>query len=109
MFFFFIKVPAHPGISPLSLPDALPIWKRPRTTAVRGRRGAVRPPYHRGRAEVRFVTADRKSTRLNSSHSSISYAVFCLKKKRPIKLDRNHVVLIESNPAQLCSVMADQR
>src|SRR5689334_24070873 len=27
--------------------------------------------------------ADRKSTRLNSSHSSISYAVFCLKKKRP--------------------------
>src|SRR5689334_23581682 len=36
---------------------------------------------------VRLVTAhyaqDRKSTRLNSSHSSISYAVFCLKKKRP--------------------------
>src|SRR5689334_24298543 len=28
------------------------------------------------------VSADRKSTRLNSSHSSISYAVFCLKKKR---------------------------
>src|SRR5689334_24820467 len=28
-----------------------------------------------------FVTKDRKSTRLNSSHSSISYAVFCLKKK----------------------------
>src|SRR5699024_10458126 len=30
---------------------------------------------------VRAVTADRKSTRLNSSHVSISYAVFCLKKK----------------------------
>src|SRR5689334_24239248 len=29
--------------------------------------------------------ADRKSTRLNSSHSSISYAVFCLKKKRPAR------------------------
>src|SRR2546430_4198897 len=29
-------------------------------------------------------TADRKSTRLNSSHSQISYAVFCLKKKKPI-------------------------
>src|SRR2546427_6429111 len=29
-----------------------------------------------------FVNADRKSTRLNSSHSQISYAVFCLKKKR---------------------------
>src|SRR5690348_17813202 len=31
-------------------------------------------------------TADRKSTRLNSSHPSISYAVFCLKKKKKIKI-----------------------
>src|SRR5207245_3754237 len=31
-----------------------------------------------------LVTADRKSTRLNSSHGSISYAVFCLKKKKKI-------------------------
>src|SRR5689334_24183253 len=31
------------------------------------------------------ASADRKSTRLNSSHSSISYAVFCLKKKKHIK------------------------
>src|SRR2546430_12654370 len=31
----------------------------------------------------RSVTEDRKSTRLNSSHSQISYAVFCLKKKKP--------------------------
>src|SRR5689334_24488462 len=31
-------------------------------------------------------TGDRKSTRLNSSHSSISYAVFCLKKKKPIDI-----------------------
>src|SRR5689334_23589869 len=36
------------------------------------------------------LTADRKSTRLNSSHSSISYAVFCLKKKKNIQvLSRN--------------------
>src|SRR5689334_24152709 len=33
---------------------------------------------------------DRKSTRLNSSHSSISYAVFCLKKKRNIKTKISH-------------------
>src|SRR5689334_24152142 len=39
-----------------------------------GRAGALRGP----RA---FAARDRKSTRLNSSHSSISYAVFCLKKK----------------------------
>src|SRR2546430_8701688 len=34
------------------------------------------------RASVEFALADRKSTRLNSSHSQISYAVFCLKKKK---------------------------
>src|SRR5688572_32275418 len=33
-------------------------------------------------AEGKYVEADRKSTRLNSSHSQISYAVFCLKKKK---------------------------
>src|SRR5438309_7879466 len=35
-------------------------------------------------------TRDRKSTRLNSSHSSISYAVFCLKKKKKNLTDENH-------------------
>src|SRR5256886_8631748 len=35
---------------------------------------------------MQAVTADRKSTRLNSSHSQISYAVFCLKKKKNKKL-----------------------
>src|SRR5438270_6242678 len=34
--------------------------------------------------------ADRKSTRLNSSHSQISYAVFCLKKKKKKKIHRNN-------------------
>src|SRR5690606_39496234 len=38
---------------------------------------------HRGNADV--VRQDRKSTRLNSSHVKISYAVFCLKKKKPKK------------------------
>src|ERR1035438_6564439 len=33
-----------------------------------------------------LASGDRKSTRLNSSHLGISYAVFCLKKKRPLKL-----------------------
>src|SRR5438876_7507279 len=36
-----------------------------------------------------ILLLDRKSTRLNSSHPSISYAVFCLKKKKQQKLDRN--------------------
>src|SRR5690625_6211079 len=35
--------------------------------------------------DVTFFGIDRKSTRLNSSHVAISYAVFCLKKKRPLR------------------------
>src|SRR5438876_6780941 len=41
--------------------------------------GSVGIPFHR--RERRLCSLDRKSTRLNSSHPSISYAVFCLKKK----------------------------
>src|SRR6266498_4774662 len=37
---------------------------------------------HQGGGELQTVTGDRKSTRLNSSHVRISYAVFCLKKKK---------------------------
>src|SRR5689334_24355872 len=49
----------------------------------RGESGARRGELPQGnRRRVRFELRDRKSTRLNSSHSSISYAVFCLKKKR---------------------------
>src|SRR5436305_13160652 len=47
-----------------------------------GRREAVRPPRrHQGSGRA-AVEEDRKSTRLNSSHVRISYAVFCLKKKK---------------------------
>src|SRR5689334_24099127 len=42
-------------------------------------------PYHRDAVERQDrLRVDRKSTRLNSSHSSISYAVFCLKKKKTL-------------------------
>src|SRR3712207_8854283 len=39
------------------------------------------PPHHRCRTSTEVQQGDRKSTRLNSSHANISYAVFCLKKK----------------------------
>src|SRR5437868_11324567 len=51
----------------------------------RGRHGSHRVWFRgaaRQRREVRRASPDRKSTRLNSSHVSISYAVFCLKKKK---------------------------
>src|SRR5438445_12198690 len=77
-YFFFIDPPTT-EIYTLSLHDALPIS---RTAA------ALRPPrLPRRRHTSRLppprqpAGADRKSTRLNSSHANISYAVFCLKKK----------------------------
>src|SRR5438067_10545009 len=45
--------------------------------------------------ERRFDGPDRKSTRLNSSHVSISYAVFCLKKKR--KKNKNEIIIDNHN------------
>src|SRR5689334_4498363 len=44
-------------------------------------------PYDLFRAGIRLATLDRKSTRLNSSHSSTSYAVFCLKNKTQRRRD----------------------
>src|SRR5688572_31767294 len=50
---------------------------------------AVRTKSRRGDIAPRIAGADRKSTRLNSSHSQISYAVFCLKKKKKEKYTMN--------------------
>src|SRR5438132_9528315 len=72
-FFFFID-PAPPEIYTLSLHDALPISPR---DLLGGAAQRLRPPH----AELPAL-GDRKSTRLNSSHTVISYAVFCLKKKK---------------------------
>src|SRR5688572_33209200 len=78
-FFFFFNDTATTEIYTLSLHDALPICGR---SAGEGEIGYGRDD---GGAEERCRRADRKSTRLNSSHSQISYAVFCLKKKKKKK------------------------
>src|SRR6202011_6402751 len=70
--FFFFNDTATTEIYTLSLHDALPIWGRGR-----GGVGAVAVPDP---PDVPAPGSDRKSTRLNSSHRCISYAVFCLKK-----------------------------
>src|SRR2546430_13360624 len=54
------------------------------------------PPTTLGSVAVSKSSIDRKSTRLNSSHSQISYAVFCLKKKKTHTRDR-HVYPQQSN------------
>src|SRR5688572_31407521 len=84
-FCFFFSATATTAIYTLSLHDALPISERqqqqpdPRLVGA-GEEGHRRAGgRHREQAEPQHE--DRKSTRLNSSHSQISYAVFCLKKK----------------------------
>src|SRR5256885_8413258 len=57
-------------------------------------------------ADPRDLISDRKSTRLNSSHLVISYAVFCLKKKKYIKYDISVVV---KNHRHLAIVYANER
>src|SRR3712207_7379209 len=93
--FFFFNDTATTEIYTLSLHDALPIYE----LADRGEAGPdpsvvgdpvpverdveVRADQHPPPPEVaEVVDRDRKSTRLNSSHANISYAVFCLKKNK---------------------------
>src|SRR3712207_6978028 len=98
-FFFFFNDTATTEIYTLSLHDALPIFEHPVVVGehVRCDRSGegvlgvgVDVHLHHavvdGRADLlcRRARPDRKSTRLNSSHANISYAVFCLKKKKII-------------------------
>src|SRR5438552_13429677 len=54
--------------------------------------------YHPARTTLAPEDADRKSTRLNSSHQIISYAVFCLKKKKKKELHRRSQELQHARP-----------
>src|SRR2546429_7684948 len=98
--FFFFNDTATTEIYTLSLHDALPILStelpplslirrsgrfslRPRAAGQLGNVGRLQKMrfYMIANTEHQLLTRDRKSTRLNSSHGYISYAVFCLKKK----------------------------
>src|SRR5947208_6251333 len=79
---FFSHAARLSEIYTLSLHDALPIsvlnWVRPRDLSHYERFEHYHATFYR---HVEALSVDRKSTRLNSSHQIISYAVFCLKKK----------------------------
>src|SRR3712207_7562208 len=103
--FFFFNDTATTEIYTLSLHDALPIsaggdlpqpaarWQGHQGhDAPRGGRAA---PHARGQGPRQ---QDRKSTRLNSSHANISYAVFCLKKKKNASLLPTNLRLTCSDP-----------
>src|SRR5688572_32626362 len=102
VFFLMIRRPPRSTLFPYTT-----LFRSPRP-----RREPVRPPKRRVRPQSRTLPAqarhqaprrrrqrnlaavaerDRKSTRLNSSHSQISYAVFCLKKKKKTKIKQMHI------------------
>src|SRR3712207_8939237 len=62
-----------------------------------GQRDGVMLSFKGGRLPILVATEDRKSTRLNSSHANISYAVFCLKKKKNnnVKVDEKEQNVVQ--------------
>src|SRR2546427_9321540 len=85
--FFFFNDTATTEIYTLSLHDALPISA---AFAVCFRAFGIHVPAEAALLLQGIIGLDRKSTRLNSSHSQISYAVFCLKKKKvKVRLSSN--------------------
>src|SRR5258708_17944475 len=66
------------------------------------RRGGANPPYRLRRTSWHTEGSDRKSTRLNSSHQIISYAVFCLKKKK-------HTSELQSPDHLVCRRLLEKR
>src|SRR2546426_8148289 len=89
-FFFFFNDTATTEIYTLSLHDALPIYRIEHSEKLRARQTAEILA-----ARLRPAEGDRKSTRLNSSHLVISYAVFCLKKKIEFSEDRLEFVIVK--------------
>src|SRR3712207_8573104 len=101
--FFFFNDTATTEIYTLSLHDALPIYL---LRQGRERVGDDAPPlveHHEAAGPLARLTRsprqrttnkpqDRKSTRLNSSHANISYAVFCLKKKKKNNITVMHTL-----------------
>src|SRR5688572_31817479 len=88
LLFFFFNDTATTEIYTLSLHDALPI-----STPNRGNGGKdifLVKVDALGNPQWNKIIGDRKSTRLNSSHSQISYAVFCLKKKKKKQKEKKH-------------------
>src|SRR5260221_8734027 len=100
LFFFFFNDTATTEIYTLSLHDALPISM----TARRLQRRKRQPQCSANvtTAQQLLKSADRKSTRLNSSHTVISYAVFCLKKKE-------HTSELQSHSDIVCRLLLEKK
>src|SRR5207248_9620579 len=106
---FFLHDTATPEIYTLSLHDALPIFHNGGGVGIGYSQHAGQVTVADGTEEMAKriervltndpgmgVARDRKSTRLNSSHRTISYAVFCLKKKNKKRKERCNTIISKS-------------
>src|SRR4051812_49661181 len=102
-FFFFFNDTATTEIYTLSLHDALPICRQHVGATAQGEQQIAlhHRRKHASQRECAHASRDRKSTRLNSSHMSISYAVFCLKKKKNTK--KNYQAKVNIKLARRCT------
>src|SRR5256885_5393281 len=103
-FFFFFNDTATTEIYTLSLHDALPIYVANHTvtsTTTPSGAGSFNSG-NMGPNATYTATLDRKSTRLNSSHLVISYAVFCLKKKKTPRSTATSSILLSTPSQQRC-------
>src|SRR3712207_8448779 len=102
---FFFNDTATTEIYTLSLHDALPIFQLSPEQAQQLRqlvRAHTTPQTTSLRARIVLAAQDRKSTRLNSSHANISYAVFCLKNNT--HLDPPSTSLATPHPHYRCAI-----
>src|SRR5260221_9620262 len=101
-YFFFFNDTATTEIYTLSLHDALPISMKiiaaqEHQSPAEGQQTIIAP--------ANDADPDRKSTRLNSSHTVISYAVFCLKKKKKKKTTSSSMTSHKQRPWTLVVVV----
>src|SRR3989449_3421404 len=106
MFFFFFNDTATTEIYTLSLHDALPILFGSVELNQRLDLADAPVPTALGVPAGTLFSQDRKSTRLNSSHGYISYAVFCLKKKK-YEVKRTNILVLPATG--ICLHMQPQR
>src|SRR5437879_11487536 len=102
LFFFFFNHTPPTEIYTLSLHDALPISDGRGRRQCSSEQAGPTCPCARMAGQSAPGLADRKSTRLNSSHRCISYAVFCLKKKKKNIMKRTTYIIMTTVDTHLC-------
>src|SRR5690554_7745478 len=106
-FLFFFNDTAPTEIYTLSLHDALPIFLRC-TLLLTAERWSLPGCGDENWDSATLALRDRKSTRLNSSHVRISYAVFCLKKKNSPAATQSPLVIPKEPLASLARISQQQ-